>query len=157
LRDWVFIPLVAYIQLALFVYVNAGKRLYATAFALTMTIFYSIIFVLHAGETSSAFGAYLESFKDGLHDAISYFASRVYPTVNEDYVAALAEAIPALLNWLGLLGIIYVTPIVMMVISPLEAITRRLLSLAMGVILLIALNEISQYSPNLRALLRPPI
>jgi TIR domain-containing protein len=47
-------------------------------------------------------------------------------------------------------------PVLMLIMAPLRAIVERLLFLLVGLILLIALNQLSHYAPDIRALLKPP-
>jgi hypothetical protein len=53
-------------------------------------------------------------------------------------------------------GLFFVLPIVMALVAPINALTRRLLFIAIGLGVLTALNELSHYAPAIRALLTPP-
>ena len=45
----------------------------------------------------------------------------------------------------------------MLAIAPVNALLKRLTFLALGLVLLIALNQLSHYAPDIREWLKPPV
>jgi hypothetical protein len=56
----------------------------------------------------------------------------------------------------GFYFIVYIFPLAMLEISSIEALARRFLFLFVGLLLLLAFNQLSYYASDIKALLRPP-
>jgi TIR domain len=57
----------------------------------------------------------------------------------------------------GLLSLMFLPSVVMLLIAPVRTLNRRLSFLGIGVMMLIVLNQLSLYAPEIRQWLRPPV
>ena len=119
-----------------------GARLQVAQFSALVGAFYVVIFLLHATAvmlwlaTISQHLAWQEPFDSKFFDRWTVFCF-----VMMSVTAAVA---------------LYLLQVAMLAIGPPKAITKRLGFLAIGVIFLAVLNQLSLYAPDIRALLKPP-
>jgi hypothetical protein len=57
----------------------------------------------------------------------------------------------------GLVSLLFLPLVVMLLIAPVRALNRRLSFLAIGVMMLMVLNQLSLYAPDIREWLKPPV
>jgi hypothetical protein len=114
------------------------------------------------GYVLSSKGFYIEHYVDrGLFLLMQgcVFAVFVFPLMNNlasDQTIFDDEPWGAVYAF-GLISLMFLPLVVMLLIAPVRALNRRLSFLAIGVMMLIVLNQLSLYSPFMREWLKPPV
>jgi hypothetical protein len=109
--------------------INRGKQIAAMSFFIMFAVMFSVLFMV------GAFTQYERELNEELQSDFSWAESMI---VNFPFVYVFL-------------------PFAMLAISPLEALTRRLVFLLTGFCVLICLNVLSVYAPDILPLLKPPV